>query len=454
MFEGVTGPDLAAALAEADVATLTDDGVLDTIAGWERVSRWAAGMSLAAVDELEKRRPGRDAEFVQDEVALALRISRIAAGGRLLLASQLRRLPGVRAALRAGDLDVTKARIVADAVQPLDDAAATRVQQRVLPRAVEQTPGQLRAACERAVLHADPAAAARRHDHALRDRGVRLIVLGDGMAELSLRHTADRITALYNSIDTLARHARSASDDDRDGESDTRTLDQRRADTMVDLAELALDDARLLPTGPTAPEPEAPASASGARSPNPAGGPDAFVRPTPHRAGRPPGRRRDVLVHVVIPVGTLLGVTDQPGELPGYGPIPAELARRVAADATWQRIFTDPLTGRLTHVDRGAYTPPPSVAEHVRTRDQTCRFPGCRRAARWCDLDHRVPYPHGPTCVCNLCCLCRHHHRLKQHPHWRFEETDDDVYVWTSPTGSRYLTEPPPLLDVPEILPA
>ena len=213
MFEGGPGPDLAAALAEADVATLTDDGVVDTMTGWERVSRWAAAMSLAAVDELEQRRPGRDAEFVQDEIALALRISRMAAGSRLLLASQLRRLPGVREALQAGELDMTKARIVADAVQPLDDAAATRVEQRILPRAAEQTPGQLRAACERAVVHADPAAAARRHDHALRDRGVRLIALGDGMAELSLRHTADRITALYNAIDTLARHARSATDD-------------------------------------------------------------------------------------------------------------------------------------------------------------------------------------------------------------------------------------------------
>ncbi len=382
----------------------------------------------------------------------------MAAAGRLLLAAQLRRLPGVREAMRAGDLDVTKARIVADAVQPLDDAAATRVEQRVLPRAAEQTPGQLRAACERAVLNADPAGATRRHDHAPTGAGAAADPLGDGMAELSLRHTIDRVTALYNAIDTLARHARTASDGpgdsfgDGDGEPDTRTLDQRRADAMVDLAQLALDDAGLFPAGPTTPDPEAPASASGARSSTPAGGPDAFVRPTPLRPGRLPGRRRDVLVHVIIPVGTLLGVTDQPGELPGYGPIPAALARRIAADATWQRIFTDPITGRLTHVDRGAYTPPPSVAEHVRTRDQTCRFPGCRRAARWCDLDHRIPYPHGPTCACNLCCLCRHHHRLKQHPDWRFEETDDDVYVWTSPTGTRYLTEPPPLLDAPEFL--
>lgn len=348
--------------------------------------------------------------------------------------------------------------------------------QRVLPRAAKQTPGQLRAACERAVLLADPAGATHRHEVARRGRGLRVIPLGDGMAELSLRHTADRITALCNAIDTLARHTRTADDGvgDADAEPDTRTLDQRRADAMADLAQLALDDARLFPPGPAgAANPANPTPAdvpdrpddtdspdatdppdAGARPSRPAGGPDAFVRPTPVPAGRLPGRRRDVLVHVIIPVGTLLGVADQPGELPGYGPIPAALARRIAADATWQRIFTDPMTGRLTHVDRGAYAPPASIAEHVRTRDQACRFPGCRRAARWCDLDHRVPYPHGPTCVCNLCCLCRHHHRLKQHPDWRFEETNDDVYVWTSPTGSRYLTEPPPLLDVPEFLPA
>jgi Domain of unknown function (DUF222) len=249
------------------------------------------------------------------------------------------------------------------------------------------------------------------------------------------------------------------------GELDERTLDQRRADTMADLALVALDDARLFPEPPTTSQPPADhdfglaATADANAAPTVDSGrvapaPVALIRPTPVPPGRPPGRRRDVLVQVLIPVGTLLGVPDQPGELPGHGPIPADLARSIAADATWQRIFTDPVTGRLVHVDRGAYTPPAALAEHVRTRDQTCRFPGCRRAARWCDLDHRVPYPHGPTCACNLCCLCRHHHRLKQHPHWRLEGTHDDTFVWTTPTGSRYLTEPPPLLDPPEFLTA
>ena len=50
----------------------------------------------------------------------------------------------------------------------------------------------------------------------------------------------------------------------------------------------------------------------------------------------------------------------------------------------------------------------------VRTRDQHCRFPGCAVRARYCDLDHVVPWPSGPTAPRNLICLCRRHHRVKQ----------------------------------------
>jgi hypothetical protein len=43
------------------------------------------------------------------------------------------------------------------------------------------------------------------------------------------------------------------------------------------------------------------------------------------------------------------------------------------------------------------YVPPPSMADFVRCRDLTCRFPGCDKPAQLCDLDHTVPYPVGPT---------------------------------------------------------
>jgi Domain of unknown function (DUF222) len=516
------GPATAAVLANADPVVLSDADLLDVVTGWERLARWASAGVLAGLAEFSGRRTGAAAEFAVDEVALALGVTRVGADRRLQLAEGLRRLLDTLDAVRCGRIDTYKAQIIVDAVTPLSDEAAAAVEARVLPRAEGQTPGQLRAACARAVLIADPAGAAQRYEEAKKGRQIRVIPLSEGMAELSLRHTADRIAALFNAVDTLARHASTADAIIRDGEAaggssdelDAGTLDQRRADAMIDLAGLALDDARLF-GGPTAsaqaadregpkdvPQPpvaddwptEEPPTHSATPDGSAAGGepaeendqptqgasrsdnagstsasgssaseggsnasesapyPRALVRPAAVRDLA--GQRRDVLVQVIIPIGTLLGLTDQPGELPGYGPIPPDLAREIAADATWQRIFTDPVTGRLVHVDRGAYSPPRAIAEHVRTRDRTCRFPGCRRSAARCDLDHTIAHPGGPTCVCNLACLCRHHHRLKQHPEWRLERTPDDVFAWTTPTGNRYLTEPPPLLDAPEFLTA
>ncbi len=43
------------------------------------------------------------------------------------------------------------------------------------------------------------------------------------------------------------------------------------------------------------------------------------------------------------------------------------------------------------------YRPSAALAEYVRIRDLFCRFPGCSVPADHCDIDHSVPWPHGPT---------------------------------------------------------
>ena len=90
------------------------------------------------------------------------------------------------------------------------------------------------------------------------------------------------------------------------------------------------------------------------------------------------------------------------------------------------------------------YTPSRALADFVRSRDLTCRFPHCNVPANRCDLDHTIPYPHGPTCASNLKSLCRFHHLLKTvwgGPHgWRDRQLPDGDVIWTSPSGQSYTT--------------
>jgi len=145
-------------------------------------------------------------------------------------------------------------------------------------------------------------------------------------------------------------------------------------------------------------------------------------------------------VQVTVALSTLLALDEQPGELDGHGPIPAALARRIAADrsGTWRRLVTDPI-GRLIDYGRGTYRPPTDLAEHVIARDQTCRFPHCNRTARHCEIDHRIAWSDGGhTNEGNLQVLCSRHHHLKHETSWRVERSPDGDTKWTSPSGRSY----------------
>jgi len=100
---------------------------------------------------------------------------------------------------------------------------------------------------------------------------------------------------------------------------------------------------------------------------------------------------RPVSVQVTVPLTMLLGLDQtHPAELAGYGPIPAQTARKLAAAGTWRRLVTDPITGAPLDYGRTRYQPPADLAEHVITRDRTCRWPGCHRPAAGCHLDHTI----------------------------------------------------------------
>ena len=154
---------------------------------------------------------------------------------------------------------------------------------------------------------------------------------------------------------------------------------------------------------------------------------------TPHR--------RPLTVNVTIDLPTLLGLAENPGELAGYGPIPASVAREIAADAKWSLFITDPITGNLLDFGRQHYEPPQALKDFLIARDRTCRFPGCRRSATLSDLDHAQSWDSGgSTSLENLGALCRRHHKLKTHHKWEVESYPDGSCKWRSPAGKEFFT--------------
>jgi HNH endonuclease len=96
---------------------------------------------------------------------------------------------------------------------------------------------------------------------------------------------------------------------------------------------------------------------------------------------------------------------------------------------------------------RTTYHPPAGLADHIRARDQHCRFPLCRRRAADAELDHIVAWAEdGETTDANLHALCRRHHTLEHHTGWRIEAHPDGPLTWITPTGhpAHHRTPRPP----------
>jgi hypothetical protein len=177
-----------------------------------------------------------------------------------------------------------------------------------------------------------------------------------------------------------------------------------------------------------------------------------------HRSDTLQPRRRparpDAQILIVISAETLLGLNDNPAYLDGHGPIIAAMARDIAATGTWRCAITNTTHGTLNGLGTTTYSPayPPTtkLRRHLSTRDQHCRFPGCTRPAKHCDIDHVTRYPDGPTCECNGECLCPHHHRIKHETGFRVRFSTDPndppaTLIWTTPGGREYKDHPDPL---------
>lgn len=156
--------------------------------------------------------------------------------------------------------------------------------------------------------------------------------------------------------------------------------------------------------------------------------------------------RPQVQVQVTIDLPTLMHLQDNPGELGGYGPIPADIARELAQDGRWRRFVHDPVTGYLLDQGDIDYVPRTRLSRFTEARDVRCRFPRSTRSARRADNDHIEPHRPGGgggrTSADNLVRESKLAHIAKTHNGWQVWGDANGVLHWRTPHGQEFRSAP------------
>jgi len=150
------------------------------------------------------------------------------------------------------------------------------------------------------------------------------------------------------------------------------------------------------------------------------------------------GDRYQVVVH--IDATTLTKDRHGSCQLDDGVAIAPETARRLACDSSLVSILES--ADETLSVSRKRRSIPPALRRALRTRDRTCRFPGCENS-RFTDAHHIRHWAHGgATMLDNLILLCRHHHRLVHEGAFSVEPLADGEVRFRRADGSPHDVAP------------
>ena len=407
--------------AQLRTETAESAGWMEQIATAVRIENRAVAAQLAAIGQLFRYRLSQCSgsedwavdtmDAVAAEVAAGLRISQGLAAERLRSARAMReRLSKTAEVFIAGDIDFQAfSTIVFRTDLIVDPDVLARVDELVTANVLRwpsMTRGRLSGKIDAIVAGVDTDAVRRRKERHV-DREIWIGSDADGISQINGSLFTVDAHALDKRLNALAATV---------CEHDPRSKDQRRADAMGALA--------------------AGADRLGCRC---------------GRANCAAGRRpaaSPVTIHVVADQATLTGTGTAPAsELNADGLITAELIAELARSAKLV-----PLVHPGYAPPEPGYTPSNALADFVRARDLTCRWPGCDVPAVDCDIDHTIPYATGgPTHAANLKCYCRTHHLVKTFWGWREKQLVDGTLILTSPSGDTYVTTPGSALLFPSL---
>ena len=381
-----------------------------------------AARSLASAAASPQDRTAQEMALVA-EVACVLTVSEHTAGALLSDSLALTTaLPLTMAALQAGTISWQHARIIADETTGLDPAGAAALEAHFLDPdapspargcpAGDLVPARFRAKARTWRERHHPVSIEKRHTTSAADRRIEYRPDRDGMAWLSAYLPADTAAGIWERTTAAARALQ--------GPDEARTLTQLRADIT----------ATWLLGGHTG------VTGTSGRA-------DGGTGTDGDIAGGVPSPRAQVLI--TVPVLSLLGATDEPAMLDGYGPIPPSMARRLIADGadSFYRVLVDPRDGAPLEIGRTSYRVTKAQRRWLRLRDGKCPFPGCNNQSLDNEADHLLAWADGGTTgISNLGQPCPKHHRLKHSSAWTpTAATKDSPPGWSSPSGRYYPSE-------------
>ena len=373
-------------------------------------------LRMAVVDEVDRTQWCIDNwEAVAAEVGAELGISRGRASSQMNYGVELlERLPRLGAVFAAGEVDFRVIAVAVFRTGLITDAdALTAIDSRLAglaPRWNALSHNRIADLVDWWVRDVDPAAVRVARDSDA-DRHVEIGPSRDGLTEFWGTLRAPDAAALDRRLNQLTGTV---------CRQDPRTKRQQRADAMAVLA------------------------AGGSAMTCECGSADCPAR----NQSAEPGQ---IVIHLMAQAATVSGESEAPGYLPGHGAIPADRVRELS-----KRAMLRP----MPHLnDLGAeprYRPSAALADFIKARDLSCRFPGCDKPAEVCDIDHTIPYDRGgPTHPSNLALLCRAHHLIKTflcgENGWREEQFGNGTILWTAPSGRTYSTTPSGALFFPEL---
>ena len=413
LLRTIPGAATLARLSEIDPCTLSAADRINYLAALDRQDGWLYALRQRAIAAVAGLQPsegdgplyGVD-EAEREDVSTALRLAPATAQSRIDIARTLvNNLPNTCSALATGEISAAHATVIAREAaiairNGAPDSVIFEVEQRAISFAELHTPGQVAARVRTDIAKAIPEEFEEMTSRATALRRVSCYNEADGMSTVVAILPAADAQIVMNSIEAFILRQDQLHLSQNKSDTD-RTIDQKRADALSTICSNFLSEI------------------------------SETVTP----------QRRPLTVNVTVDLPTLLGLSENPGQLAGYGPIPASVARELASDAKWKRFITEPQTGNLLDFGRESYEPPQHLKDFLIARDRTCRFPGCRRSALLSDLDHAESWESGgSTSPENIGALCRRHHRLKTHDGWRIQSFSDGSCTWTSPLGKEFFT--------------